>query len=226
MPANAEIDFRFDQMEWVEQAKSWGRAEALAQASQTGILGGAGGVGLNGPNQYGLTQGFWRGVNGNMFALARPVIFFSLAAVIIGYFVKISVLLMFGFAWLLWTFIFHNMMFMTESGSRYLMYSTLPRTALLGGLMLSAVLVFFGYRPLYESGELSQSDLTTFGISGGVAVFLIMAYFGMKSTKPLVSQAMNGATQGPPRPGSTQAVGGGIYNPNGMATKPAARTTM
>ena len=197
MGADQEIDFRFDQIHWIEQAKSWGRAEALGQAQQIGLIGG--GAGMGGSNTFGYGQLFWRQVNFGIHSMGIWLTVPVLIAIIVGFFVRMSPVLMFGLTWIFLFYFSHAVNFARDSGRAQLSESTLPMYSLIGGGIFAALFAFPGYQLLfYDAGENVSSDAKiAIGATGGILVMIVFILFGY-SKNALVKSKPGGLTSNGP----------------------------
>jgi len=190
MSADQEIDFRFEQIDYIEQAKSWGRAEALSQGQQTGLIGGMGGAG---PNMYGIGYGFWKGINNAIQGLGLLMVPMGLIGIILGFFMRFSPMLMFAFSWMFVTFMGHKLFFASRQGYMQAQYSLVPMASIVGGLIVAAIFSFAIYAPFLYNNELGKTEQLALGIGGGIMLVLILLYFWAGfARRPPMTAGMSG----------------------------------
>jgi hypothetical protein len=174
MGANDEIDFRFEQLDYIEQAKAWGRAEAFQQAG----VGGMGGAGLQ-PNDYALNYGFWSGLNAAMNGLGYLFIPVGLIGSVLGFILNFPPALVFAFLWMFFTFFSHHLLYHSYWGQRWRAYARIPSWTILGGLVVSLIIAFAVYNLAIYEKDLSKTAKIAIGSGGGLLTLLIIMFFGI-----------------------------------------------
>lgn len=173
MSANDEIDFRFEQLDYIEKAKAWGRAEAMQQMGVGGM-----GAGLQ-PNDYALNYGFWSGLNAAMNGLGYLFIPVGFIGIILGFILNFPPALLFAFLWMFFTFFSHRLLYQSYWGQRWRTYARIPSWTIFGGLIVSLILAFAVYDLALYDRDLSKTAKIAIGSAGGLITILILIFFGV-----------------------------------------------